>query len=348
MRDESGRTVMVALGANLAVAAAKFVGAGLTGSAALFAEGAQSVSDTLNEMLLLRSIRGARRRADERHPFGYGRERFFWALLAAVGIFVTGAVFSGIEAYRAFGGNPVVGRAYYPIAYAVLAFVLVAEGASWLRAFRQVRRDAARASRGVLEHIRRSGDPSLTTVAAEDTAAVLGVFVAAAGIALHQITGAGWWEGVAAAVIGILMLTTAAVLGKDSKDLLIGEAADPDLLHWLDGYLSRHPAVDAVMDLRSMRMGVDEVLVAARIDLDRRLDSDAVEAASAEIDRAISERWPAVTEVFLDATGRGERGRDATGRDADGRRPARGGASSRRARPAAAPLDGDGPDRDGE
>ena len=131
--SESRRTVVIALAANVAVAIVKFVGAGLTGSAALFAEGAESVSDTLNEMFLLAALYRSTRPADARHPFGYGKERFFWSLIAAVGIFVSGAGFSAIEAYRSFVGHETVGAHSYLVAYVVLAIVLVAEGTSWVR-----------------------------------------------------------------------------------------------------------------------------------------------------------------------------------------------------------------------
>lgn len=307
MAEESSRTVLIALLANVAVAVAKFVGAFLTGSAALFAEGAESVSDTLNESFLLRSLYRSRRPADAEHPFGYGRERFFWALLAAFGIFISGAGFSGFEAYRAFTEQSTVGSHYYVIAYAVLAFVLLAEGTSWLRAVRQVSTEAARQGRGRLEYIRISSDPSVKNVAGEDTTAVIGVFVATAGIALHQATGKGWWEGVASAVIAVLMVTTAFLLGHDVKGLLIGEAAEPALRDELFRYLEGCDSVDAVVELLTLRMGANELMVAARVDLESSLDSDAVEAASSEIDRDINQRWPQVTQLFLDATRAEER-----------------------------------------
>jgi cation diffusion facilitator family transporter len=300
--DESRRTVLIALAANVMVAGAKFVGAGLTGSAALFSEAAESVSDTLNEALLLRSLSRSRRPADAEHPFGYGRERFFWALLAAFGIFVSGAGFSGFEAYRAFTGSSTVSSNYYVIAYAVLGFVLLAEGTSWLRAVGQVSRDAKGRGRGRLEYIRMSSEPSVKNVAGEDTTAVIGVFVAAGGIALHQLTRNGWWEGLASALIAVLMIVTAFVLGRDVKSLLIGRAAEPELRDELHHYLESCDSVDRVVELLTLRMGPDEVMVATRVDLKSSLDSDAVEQASSDIDRDIGRRWPQVTQVFLDAT----------------------------------------------
>lgn len=308
MAEESSRTVLVALGANVTVAVAKFLGAVLTGSAALFAEGAESVSDTLNEAFLLRSLYRSQRPADADHPFGYGRERFFWALLAAFGIFLSGACFSGFEAYRAFTENSPVSSNYYVIAYSVLGFVLVAEGTSWLRAVRQVSREAKQQGQRRLTYIRMSSDPSVKNVAGEDTTAVIGVFVAGVGILLHQVTAKGWWEGLASAVIAVLMVVTAFLLGRDVKGLLIGEAAQPALRDELHRYLEHCDSVDRVVELLTLRMGANEVMVAARVDLKSSLDSDAVEIASSEIDRDINRRWPQVTQVFLDATRADEKG----------------------------------------
>lgn len=306
--DESRRTVTVALLANVGVAAVKFTGAALTGSAALFAEGAQSVSDTLNEAFLLTSLFRSRRPADEQHPFGYGKERFFWALLACVGIFVAGAGFSLLEAYRAFtAGAGHGGGRYFLIAYVSLGLVGIFEGTSWVRAVRQLRSEAAAAGRGVLEHLRISSDPSVKTVAGEDSAALIGVLLAFGGIGLHQATGHGWWEGVAAALIAVLLVVTAFTLGHDVKGLLLDEAADPRTRHELRSFLCDQDGVDQVLDLMTMRLGAEKLLLAARIDLDPGLDSDQVEVISGRIDRAVNERWPEVTEVFLDATRAGER-----------------------------------------
>ncbi|HET9077917.1 MAG TPA: cation diffusion facilitator family transporter [Acidimicrobiales bacterium] len=312
MAGDSKKTVCIALAANVVVGAVKFVGAALTGSAALFAEGAQSVSDTLNEVFLLTSLVRSDRPPDRRHQFGYGMERFFWSLLAAVGILVGGAGFSGIEAYRAFTSHSAPGPRYYLIAYASLGLVLLAEGTSWVRAVRQVRREAHRAGRGLVEHIRLSSDPSVKTVAGEDSVAMIGVVVAGAGIGLHQLTGVGWWEGVASAVIAGLLVVTAVLLGRDVKGLLIGEAVHPQLNRQLHEFLSAHPAVDRVVDLRTMQIGADKVLLAARVDLGSALNSDEVELASADIDRGINQRWPEVTDVFLDATRTDEPVRDPT------------------------------------
>lgn len=302
MAGESRGTVLVALGANLAVAAVKIAGAALTGSPALFAQSAQSIADSCNEGFLLTALLRSGRPPDERHPFGYGLERFFWSLLAAVGIFVAGAGFSGIEAYQAFRGGQMVGAHYYLISYATLGLVLAAEGASWLRALRQLHREAHAHGRGILAHVRLSNDPTVKTVAGEDTVAVIGVLVAAGGIGAHLATGEGYFEGVAAAIVAGLLVATAFLLGRDAKAVLIGEAADPELRRALHRYLRDREGVDDVVDVRTMRLGTEALLVAARIDLDSSLSSDEIEEISAAIDAEITERWPEVAEVYLDAT----------------------------------------------
>lgn len=308
MAADTRGSVLAALGANLVVAAAKFTGGILTGSAALMAEGGHSVADTLNELLLLRSLRQAAREPDVLHPFGYGAERFFWALLAAVGIFVAGAGFSLVEAYRAFSSPEHAGGNYFPIAYATLAIAGVAEAVSWLRAIGQLRTEAQARGRSLVEHIRRSSDPSVKTVASEDTAALIGIAVAAVGVVLHQLTGDSRWEGGSALVIAGLLVFVAYALGRDSKSLLIGEAADPELRDGVVRFLGEEvPGVEEVVDLLTMTIGTDAVLLAARIDLRDDLSSGDVEQLSAEVDAQLRERWPEIREVFLDATRAAER-----------------------------------------
>jgi cation diffusion facilitator family transporter len=307
LSKQSKGTVLLALAANVAVALAKLAGGMATGSAAMLSEAAHSVADTINELFLLTSLRRSRKPADALHPFGYGKERFFWSLLAAVGIFVAGAGFSAAEAYRAFAHPEQVSGRYYVINYVVLGVALVCEGASWIRAIAQVRGEARTAGREMAQHIRESSDPSVKTVASEDTAAIIGLFLAAAGLALHQATGAGWWEGVASGSVAVLLVVVAIMLGRDSKGLLIGEAATPELTAAIKAYLDDECLeIDEVVDLLTMHIGADQVLLAARVDLADDLDSSLVESVSAELDAEIQRRWPVVTQVFIDATRAGE------------------------------------------
>jgi cation diffusion facilitator family transporter len=311
------RTVLIALGANASIAVAKLVAALISGSSALFAETAHSVADTMNQVFLLYSLSVGEREPDPTHPFGYGKERFFWSFLAAVGIFVAGAGFSlyeGVE--RVLGPEQKSGP--FGIAYAVLAFALVAEGASLVRAWRQTAREARRSRTTHVGYLRASRDPTTKTVLFEDSAAVIGVGLAFLGVALHQVTGDQVYDGLASIAIAMLLAAVAVALGRDTRALLIGEAATPEERQAIMEVLERHAAVDRVIELLTMALAPDRLLVAARIDLADDLTADEIERASSEIDRQLRERVPTAWEVFLDATPHGER-RDGTRGGSPGR-----------------------------
>ncbi|WP_432022563.1 cation diffusion facilitator family transporter [Streptomyces parvus] len=285
-------TVLVALAANLVIAAAKTVGGLASGSPALLSEAAHSVADSLNEVFLLAALRRSRRPADARHPFGYGKERFFWALLAAVGIFVMGGCFSfyqGLSALRRDDHDE--SPEGYTAGLIVLGVAFVAEATSLTRALHQARGE----KRGSL-------DPALRTVIAEDSTAVLGVTLAMAGMSLRLATGSVVWEAAASLGIGLLLVYVAFRLGRDARDQLIGEAVDPELRRDLVGFLMRQGEIDNVAELLTMRLGMDSVLVAARIDLAPGIDSERVEEVSMRIREAMADRWPQADQVFLDIT----------------------------------------------
>ncbi|MEU0284177.1 MULTISPECIES: cation diffusion facilitator family transporter [Streptomyces] len=287
-------TVLVALAANLVIAAAKAVGGLAAASPALLSEAAHSVADSVNEIFLLAALRRSRRPADRRHPFGYGKERFFWSLLAAVGIFVMGGCFSfyqGIDALRNGGEEELSG---YVAGLVVLGVALLAEGGSLLRALYQVRRQG-----GGL------GDPALRTVIAEDGTAVIGVTLAIVGMALHMRTGQVVWEASASLAIGVLLVYVAYRLGREARDQLIGEAADPRATERIRELLCAQPEIDSVEALFTMKTGLDTALVAARIDLVPGLDSERVEQVAVRIKRSIVRTVPEAEQVFLDVTDRG-------------------------------------------
>jgi cation diffusion facilitator family transporter len=298
--SESKTTVLVALAANALIALAKLVAAIISGSSALFAETAHSVADTLNQVFLLISIEMSERPADPDHPFGHGKARFLWSFVAAVGIFVAGALFSVYEGVHTLlhGGESTGLR----VAYAVLAVSLLAEGTSWLRALSQVRSEARAAGRSLFRYIRESRDPTVKTVLSEDTAAVLGILLAAVGIGLHHVTGSAVWDGAAAIAIGLVLAVVAFVLGRDTQDLLIGEGADPELVIGIYDLLSERPEVEQVVELLTMYLGPTSLLVAARVDLRDLLTAAQVEEFSGRVDRDLVRRWPEVQQVFLDAT----------------------------------------------
>ena len=285
--EETAGTVVVALIANLAIAVAKITAGVIGGSSAMLAEGAHSVADTTNQVFLLTSLRLSRKEADVTHPFGYGKERFFWSLLAAVGIFVSGAVFSIYEGVHGLlsGESEVAG---YLLSYAVLLVSFVAEGTSWFKAVRQLRGEAAEAGRGLMEHVRLSSDPTVKTVFSEDTAALIGLVLAAAGLGLHQLTGQAFWDAAAAIAIGVLLAVVAYLLGRDTKEMLIGEAAPAAVRDGILRELAGHAEVDRVVEVRTMLLGPEALLVAARLDMDDALGAADVENRTDEIASELS------------------------------------------------------------
>ena len=288
--------MLVALAANLLIAVAKAVGGLVAGSPALLSEAAHSVADSFNEVFLLAALRRSRRPADKRHPFGYGKERFFWSLLAAVGIFVMGGCFSFFQGAEALKNGAEEKLSGYVAGLIVLGVAFVAEGVSLLRALHQVRRQG-----GGTDGMR---DPALRTVVAEDGTAVLGVTLAAAGMGLHMVTGQVVWEASASLAIGALLVFVAYYLGREARDQLIGESADPRTAARIQSLLEAQPEIDSVEALFTMKTGLDTALVAARVDLVPDLDSERVEEVAVRIKRSLANTVAEAAEIFLDITDR--------------------------------------------
>lgn len=317
---ESRKTVLIALAANASIAVVKGVAGLMGGSTALLAEAAHSLADTTNQAFLLVSIRLGRREPDTRQPFGYGQERFLWTFMAAVGMFLAGAIFAiGYGAYEIIKDPEESGGALP--AYVALGLAAAAEGTSWLRALRQTRREAQEAGKPVREYVRTSRDPNVKMVLFEDSAALAGVGIALVGIVVGQLTGSPMWDRGASILIGVLLVGVAWFMGRDARHLLIGSAARDEERQEIERAIERFDEVDHVVELLTMVLGPDALLVAARIDLADGLDADRVESVSDEIDRAVRESVSDVTEVFLDATpGESERfSRRGAARPAAGR-----------------------------
>jgi cation diffusion facilitator family transporter len=309
-QQASRRTVYVALAANAAIAAAKFAGGLSAGSSAMLSEAAHSVADTVNQIFLLVSLSFSEREPDVEHPFGYGKERFFWSFMAAVMIFVSGAVFSAFQGVERITSSSSE-KENFGVAYAVLGFALVAESISLARAMRQTRAEAKEAGEPPLDHIRRSRDPTTKTVLFEDTAAVVGVVLALGGVALSQVTGRPAWDGVASLAIAILLAVVAIGLGHQTYELLIGQAAHPEERRAIEEVLARHPEVEDVVDVFTMVLGPDQLLVAAHFDVADHLSGDDVERLTDEIEQELRREIPSVRHVFLDPSPRRARTRAA-------------------------------------
>jgi cation diffusion facilitator family transporter len=300
MATNSRATVSLALGMNVAVTVTKVAAGVISGSSAMLSEGAHSISDSVNELFLVASVRRSERSPDARHPFGYGAGRFFWSLIAAVGIFIAGGGFSLFEAYRAFHSPPRPGQ--WILEYVVLGLAGIFEGTSLTRALRQIRSEAASAGRSSLEHVAKSADPAVKTVASEDLIALCGLLIAATGVALHQATGNGRWEGVASVVIGVLLIVAAVALARDNMSLLIGESVVPEAGAAIYDTIEGHQMVKQVVELFTRYLGAHEILVAARVILVDGLNSAQIANMSSEIDRTLHQVNAEVTQVFIDAT----------------------------------------------
>ena len=291
-------TVLIALGANLGVAILKLIAGLLSGSAALLSEAAHSVGDTSTQLLLLTAVRRSERPADRKHPFGYGKERYFWALLAAMGVLVSGAAFSVYEGVRTFiDGGETTG--YVWVNYVVLGLALVFEGTSLLQASRQVRREAVEHHRTVPGQLRGADDPTARAVFAEDFAAVTGILLAAAGVGLHQLTGDAVWDGAASIAIGVLLAIVAVLLALTCKVLLIGRQADGRMVRAIRARLAEQPEIDDVVDLLTMMTGTDMVLLCARVDLVDTYTAGDLERACVRIDADLHAEFADLDEIFI-------------------------------------------------
>jgi cation diffusion facilitator family transporter len=296
----SRRTVLVALLANVAVTVAKLVGGLLSGSAAMFAEAAHSLADTVNQGFLFVSIALAVRDPTPEQPFGYGRLRFLWTFMAAVGMFLAGATFAvGYGVYQLTTGPHTAG---YVAAYVTLAFSAVAEGSSWVRAIRHTRSDARDLGLPLLRFVRESRDPNVKMVLFEDTAAIIGIVIALAGILIDQLTGSSVFDPAASIAIGLLLITVAIWMARDTSELLVGASARPDERAALERALGEFEEIGEVFEVLTMVLGPNSLLVAARVDFAGGLAEDDVENVSEQIERRLRETVPDVTEVFLDAT----------------------------------------------
>lgn len=298
-QQESTLTVLLAFGANLGIAIAKIVAAVITGSASMAAEAAHSIADTFNEVLLIVGLRRSGRPADRRHPLGYGKERYIWTLLVAVAIFGMGALFAFYQGVETFLGNPAE-ESDPLVGYIVLAVSFALEAVSWQQALRQVRADARNEGLPMIGYIRRTDEPTSISVLLEDSAALLGLVFAFAGMGLHQLTGSAVWDGVGSIMIGVLLTAVALVLGRINLNLLIGNQADPRLVHGVRELLGAAPEIEWVVDIVTMTVGADRVLVCARLDFRDTLTAGDVERACVRMSHELQEAHEEIDEVFIE------------------------------------------------
>ncbi len=289
------RTLWIAFGANLGIAVAKFGAAAVTGSSAMLTEGIHSVVDSSNQLLLLWGRRAARRPADQYHPFGYGRELYFWSFIVAVLVFALGA---GVSIYEGFlhiaDPEPAVSPV---IAYGVLLFAFLLEGWSTLAAFKEFR--IAKGKLGWIEAVKRSKDPPGFIVLLENGAAMAGILVAAIGLGISQLTGDPRFDGMASIVIGLILAVTAFVLAYESKALLIGEAADPELVTALRALVTARTGVTKVGEVLTVHSSPDQITAMLSVDFDDSISARQVERLVCEIEQEVARSYPLVRRLYI-------------------------------------------------
>ncbi|MEV0429237.1 cation diffusion facilitator family transporter [Micromonospora sp. NPDC050495] len=300
VRSESVGTVVVAGAANLAIAVAKLVAGLISGSAAMLSEAAHSVADTTTEVLLYLALRRGARPADRRHPFGYGKESYVWAFLAALFTFVVGAGFAITHGVTTILVHEHTGN--YLASYIVLALSFVIESISLARAVRQIRRASRRWRASPHRYLRLTADTTVKAVFLEDSAALIGLLLAAAGLALSHLTGEELYDGLASILIGVLLLVVAGILARSNISLLVGRAVSDRVHRRIERELSALPHVDRVDTLMTMFLGPADILVAAKVDFDDEASGADIEAAADQAERRLTERFPEIGYVFLDPT----------------------------------------------
>ena len=291
----STRTLVVALLANLGIAASKFVAAAITGSSAMLTEGVHSVVDSTNQLLLMWGRRAAKRPPDRLHPFGYGRELYFWSFVVAVLVFSLGA---GVSVYEGIIHIQHPEPAVSPtIAYAVLLVAFLLEGWSTLEAFNDFKK--AKGRTGWFKAIRTSKDPPAFIVLLENGAAMAGIIAAAVGLMLSQLMHDPFYDGAASVVIGVILGLTALLLAHESKGLLIGESADPTLVNNLHDLACDQPGVVGVGDVLTVHSSPDQVTVMMNVDFRDTILAGEVERVVCNIEAEARERWPQVKRLFV-------------------------------------------------
>jgi cation diffusion facilitator family transporter len=268
----------------------------------MLAEAFHSLADTGNQGLLLLGLARAKRPADDEHPFGHGKARFFWGLLVAVSLFMVGG---GFSIYHGVTGL-VEGHQEVPdvtIALIVIAVAICFEGYAWRTAWKQL--DASRRGRGVWAALRNSKDPEVLTVLAEDTAAISGLLVAAAGVSLAALTGEAAFDSAGSVIIGLILLAVAFLLGRENAALLLGEAVDPQVRQALDRAIRSVDGVEGVFELLTMHLGPEEFLVVADVRFREDLDTEDIALTIDRVETAIREAEPGATRIYVEPEIRG-------------------------------------------
>ena len=290
------RAVVAALGANLGIAVSKFIAFGVTGSTSMLSEAVHSVADSGNQVLLLVGGRRARRDATIRHQFGFGRVRYVYGFIVSIILFLLGGVFAVVEGVQKTRGDEHVGDTR--VALVVLVVALILEGLSLRTALGEAR--VARGDTGMVRYLRESRQPELPVVLLEDTGALLGLAFALFGILMATITGDARWDGVGAITIGVLLIAIASFLAVEISSMLVGEAALPVEQEAIRMALESADLVDRVIHLRTMHVGPEELLVAAKVAVASTATARDIALGIDAAERALRAAVPAARYVFLE------------------------------------------------
>ncbi|WP_110710388.1 cation diffusion facilitator family transporter [Salinicola sp. CR57] len=297
---ESKPVIYAAMGGNLLIAVTKFVAASITGSSAMLSEGIHSVVDTGNQILLLLGMKRAKRPPSPQFPFGHGKEIYFWSFVVALLIFAIG---SGVSLYEGvihiLHPEPIESPL---VNYIVLGLGILFEGASWAFALNEFRK--TKGKWGYVEAVQRGKDPSMFVVIFEDSAALLGLMVALAGVALSQWTGILLFDGIASIIIGLLLGGTAIWLAMETKSLLIGESANQHVVESIRQLAGDADGVEGVNEVLTMHMGPNFILVNLSVRFARGATAERIERAIAKLDREIKQAHDGVKRVFVEAEAR--------------------------------------------
>lgn len=297
MASASKKIIIAALIGNTLISITKFVAASMTGSSAMLSEGIHSIVDTGNQILLLYGLKRAARPASPQFPFGHGKEIYLWSFVVAILIFAVGAgisIYEGIDHIRhpSTPNDPTVN-------YIVLGLAMIFEGGALYFALTEFNK--VRGPYSYVEAVRRGKDPSLFVVLFEDCAAMLGLFVALAGIILAQITGNAFWDGAASVIIGLILAFTAIWLAHETKSLLIGEGANKDIVEGIHRIASKHESIKKINEVLTLHMGPEFILVNMSISFKSHLPIGNIEKAIEIITKEIKEEFPTAKKVFIEA-----------------------------------------------
>ena len=293
------RSVLAAFVANFLIAISKFVAGFISGSAAMLAEGAHSVADTVNQVFLLISLPLSKSAPDREHPYGHGKDRFFWSLLVAVGLFVAGAVFSVYEGITKITGESEGGESFL-IAYVVLGAAFVFESGALVVSTREFLKSARDENRSFWGYFRTTRNTTMKVPLYEDAAALAGLAIAAAGLLLTQLTGNHVYDGIASIGVGVILGFVAFELGADSRALLLGEAVPPEDEERLREIMTSFEEVTDVLRLLTMHLGPDAVLVNTEIHVVDGLETDQIEDLLERITQRMREEMPEVAQTFIE------------------------------------------------